>query len=225
MLQKVLRRPSPGTVLALVALVMAVTPIANAFEGGKPAGNAAATKKKKKAAVPARARFADNADKVDGYSVSYAGRPGYLVPLGPDGKFPRNVIPTTAGTTTTGGTGSTGPQGPPGAPAFTSERLVFEKNISNGADTNVPASGSAMCAADERIVGGGYENRSSIAFPRPRGSVDEVVTNKPTVLEDGRTGWFVQMVNKPPEVDPATGDPVTTPAQRVVMDVWAVCVK
>jgi hypothetical protein len=224
MLQKVLRRPSPGTVLALVALVMAVTPIANAFEGSKPtAGASQAKKKKKKASVPARARFADNADKVDGYSVSYAGRPGYLVPLGPDGKFPRNVIPTVAGTTTTGSGGATGPQGPKGDPG-TGFRIktINHSPGTNAGDPQVPAVGVARCDADQQAISGGYEDLSRTVhkadYEAVPDSVNEVIQSKPLIEGNQPVGWYVQILNVPPATDPVT------PRRRVTFQTWVTCV-
>jgi hypothetical protein len=84
-------------VIALLALTVAVL-------GTTPAGSAAAQ-------VIA---FAKNAGSVNGIHASAKPRPGYLVPLGKDGKFPAAVIPS-SGNVLQGAQGNPGPQGAQGA--------------------------------------------------------------------------------------------------------------
>jgi hypothetical protein len=72
--------------VALAALVVALTPIADAARS-----------------VP-RALFAANADKVDGFHASRIPRANRLLPLGRNGKFPASVVPA-------GPQGIQGPQG------------------------------------------------------------------------------------------------------------------
>jgi hypothetical protein len=72
----------------------------------------------------AKGIFAANADKIDGIHASKTVKPGKLLPLGVNGKFPASVVPTVRGprgatgpagpTGSAGGTGATGPQGLPG---------------------------------------------------------------------------------------------------------------
>jgi hypothetical protein len=89
------RRPSAAMTVALVALVVAVTPVAEAVRS-----------------VP-RALFASragNADKVDGLHASRRPRANRLLPLGRNGKFPTSVVPV-------GRPGPQGIQGPAGSAA------------------------------------------------------------------------------------------------------------
>jgi hypothetical protein len=79
-------RPSPAMLVALAALVVALTPIAEAARS-----------------VP-RALFASNADRVDGFHASRVPRANRLLPLGRNGKFPASVVPA-------GPPGIQGPQG------------------------------------------------------------------------------------------------------------------
>ena len=110
MLRTVIRRPSPAAVFALLVLVVIAAPLADAAQNAvkSPDARAAADKKKSKKVERARfadkAKFADNAGKVRGYSVGFAALPSRVVLTGPNGKFPKDVIPA----------GTQGPQGPPG---------------------------------------------------------------------------------------------------------------
>jgi Collagen triple helix repeat (20 copies) len=60
--------------------------------------------------------FAKNAGKVNGLQASKTPKPGRLVPLGKNGKFPASVVPTFIGPA--GPKGDTGPQGPNGDPGL-----------------------------------------------------------------------------------------------------------
>jgi hypothetical protein len=84
------RRPSPALIVAIVALVFAVAPVADA-----------ATRAVK------RALFASNAGKVNGLRASKTPKPGRLLALDAKGRFPASVLPASA-------QGPAGPQGPKG---------------------------------------------------------------------------------------------------------------
>lgn len=86
-----LRSAHPATCIATFALLVAVSDIG-------PADAARAVK---------RALFAQNAGSVDGISASRSPRPGQLVALGADGRFPPGVNPP-------GPRGPRGPEGPRG---------------------------------------------------------------------------------------------------------------
>ena len=79
-------------------LVLSATALVVALLGATPLGHAAGGLAR---AIPA---FAKNAGAVDGIRASRTARPGYLVPLGPGGRFPVSV----------GQVGPAGPAGPPG---------------------------------------------------------------------------------------------------------------
>src|SRR5438309_9922262 len=73
--RETLRRPSPGTAVAIAALVLAATPIADAATSGKKAP------KVRVAAPVAHARYADNAGHLGGYRASFVPTPNTIVPL------------------------------------------------------------------------------------------------------------------------------------------------
>src|SRR5437763_2466183 len=60
------------------------------------------------------ALFAKNSGKVNGLQASPTPKPGRLLPLGKNGKFPASVVPTVVGPA--GPKGDAGPQGPKGDP-------------------------------------------------------------------------------------------------------------
>jgi hypothetical protein len=101
------RLPSPALCVALAALVVAATPVADA------------------ASIVKRSLFAQNSAMVGGVKVSKTPKAGRLLPLGRNGKFPASVVPAgkpgaagaTGATGSTGATGPTGPTGPAGTDA------------------------------------------------------------------------------------------------------------
>ena len=89
-------------VLSAAALVVAVL-------GATPNGFAAFK------GVAKVALFAKNAGKVGGITASKKPKPGKLLPLGKNGKFPASVLPVVTGTGPEGARGPAGPAGPQGA--------------------------------------------------------------------------------------------------------------
>ena len=88
-----MRRPAPATILATLALVLAVTPVGEAADGWVT-----------------RALFARNAGSVDGFSASKTPKKGALVVLPKTGKLPKSILPASIG----GPRGPVGPAGPAG---------------------------------------------------------------------------------------------------------------
>jgi hypothetical protein len=89
-----MRRPAPATIIATIALVLAVTPVGEAADGWVK-----------------RALYARNAGTVDGFSASKAPKKGALVVLPKTGKLPKSILPASIG----GPRGPAGPAGPAGA--------------------------------------------------------------------------------------------------------------
>jgi hypothetical protein len=106
-------------VLSLTALVIAVA-------GFTPVGEAA------RDAIPI-ARFARNADKVDGIHASRTPRPGRLLALNSARKFPASVL-------------TTGPTGVAGLEIL---------NAATALDSSSPKSAVVNCPAGKKILGGG----------------------------------------------------------------------
>jgi hypothetical protein len=84
-----MRRPAPATIIATIALVLAVAPVAPAASGWV-----------------ARALYARNAGSVDGIRASRVPHKGELIALPKSGKLPASILPASTGR---------GPAGPAGA--------------------------------------------------------------------------------------------------------------
>ena len=113
---------------ALVVAVLGTTSFGQAAERAVPLA--------KRALFADKARFAGNAAKVGGVSVSRSPEAGKLVPLGGDGKFSTSVIPP-------GSQGPPGPQGPegrqgPAGPSSSREATRGSGPLSSPADTISP---------------------------------------------------------------------------------------
>ena len=154
---KAVRRPSPGTAIALLALVMALVPNADA-----------ATRAVK------RALLADNAKRVGGVKVSKRARPRTLLPLDRRGRFPASVLPE-------GAAGPAGPQGPPGspgrdgAPGATGPSGATNVRVRLSPTFSVPPNDAvdltAVCQQGERATGGGVRMTGTADFTDPADSV------------------------------------------------------
>ena len=85
-----MRRPAPATIIATIALVLAVTPVGSAADSWVK-----------------HALYARNAGTVDGFHASKTPRKGSLVVLPASGKLPASILPASAG----GAPASTGSSG------------------------------------------------------------------------------------------------------------------
>ena len=123
--------------------------------GASPAGGAAGR---------SIAAFARNAGAVNGIKASRAPRPGRLVPLGRNAKFPSSVVPTVRGARgPQGPVGPGGPQGPPGAtgpagpPGPGASRIAFDAPANTPTGTILTFGGlilrAACSAAGDMTVG------------------------------------------------------------------------
>ena len=155
-----LERPSPGTAIALLALVVASAPNADAASRAVK-----------------RALTADNAKKVGGVKVSKRPKPRHLLPLDRTGKFPASVLPT-------GTAGPAGPQGPAGRDGANGRDGTNGANGANGATSvkirlspqlSVPPNDgrdlTAVCEPGERAVGGGARMNGTPDFTDPADSI------------------------------------------------------
>jgi hypothetical protein len=86
-----MRRPSPATAIATIALVLAIVPVGEAATGWVQ-----------------RALYARNAGSVDGFSATRVPHKGKLLVLPRSGKLPASILPSS-----TGAPG--GPSNPPGS--------------------------------------------------------------------------------------------------------------
>jgi hypothetical protein len=97
-----MQRPGPATIIATIALVLAVTPAGDAAEGWV-----------------ARALYARNAGAVDGFSAFRTPKKGALVVLPKTGKLPKSILPASIG----GPRGPAGPAGPAGEASGTAASI------------------------------------------------------------------------------------------------------
>jgi hypothetical protein len=112
-----MRRPAPATVIATIALVLAVTPIGEAADGWVR-----------------RALYARNAGSVDGLSASRIPHKGQLIALPKTGKLPASILPA-------GPRGPAGPPGPAGDGSGTSALMA-----SNAAAVTISAAQTGVVA-------------------------------------------------------------------------------
>ncbi len=218
--RETLRHPSPGTVVAIAALVLAATPIADAATGGKaPKGRVAAP--------VAHARYADNAGRLGGYRASFVPTPNTIVPLGADGKLPLAVIPR-GGAGTPGPAGPPGPRGPSGLSAPGVVTIVYQADGSSQNPTN--GSAEANCPTGTKVLGGGFNDLTrtvpALAAGLPPGSVDEVLESDPFARSDGSSGWRVRIVNVPSPVmvdGSGAAVPNTLKAGSTYFQSYAIC--
>jgi hypothetical protein len=225
MLRTVLRRPSPAAIFALLVLVVIAAPLADAAQEAvkNPKARAAAEKKKTKKVVRAqfadKAKFADNAGKIRGYSVGFAALPSRVVLTGPNGKLPAAVIPDGVGKA--GPAGPAGPTGPSGG--FSQVRIVF---VQGNAGTEGVSTATAACGANEKVTGGGHELVYPVRAGAATGPV-EIEFSKPVVVNAaaGTSGWSVQAVRIPNQFtyDGTNVVPDPSPDKLVVVKAWAVC--
>jgi hypothetical protein len=167
-------------------LVLSAAALAVALLGSTPLGEAARD-------VLPIARYAKNSDKVDGINASRIPRPGYLVPLGSNGRFPQSV--GVAGPR--GDPGAAGPAGPPGVSGLV---LV---SADTAADSSSPKAAQAPCPTGKKALGGGTELTANAA-----GSPVAVQDSHP--LTSG-AGWY------------ASAGETAAFSPSWALRVWAVC--
>jgi hypothetical protein len=161
-------------------IVVATTGLVISVFGSTPVGHALSS-----AASPAkRANFAKNAGAVNGIKASRLPKPGRLIPLGPDGKFPASV--GLAGPK--GDKGDTGPQGIAGTDGVSGwGYYVVPQDIpSKGLNT-----WSAKCPAGQKPLGGGVA-RGQI------GAYDQSILDSAPLVDPDATGWLVTVYNHEP---------------------------
>ena len=236
MLRSVVRRPSPATIIALLVLVIVAAPLADAAQKAvsAPKAQSAAEKKKKKSTSKTveKAKYADNAGKIRGYSVGFAGLPNRVVLTDGNGKLPASIIP--AGTQV----GPQGPAGAPGAPGpkgagFGQVRIVPSAQATSA--TSDIATAEADCDATEKVVGGGYE----VVYPVRATATDrsgpvEIRINKPVVPtlppesaagRSRQSGCRRRSASCPTARVASRRSRPASPDKLVVIKAWAVCAK
>src|SRR5205085_4440034 len=126
--------PLPSDGVQRVSLVLSAVALVVALLGTTPLGHAA------RGILPI-ARYAKNSDKVDGINASRIPRPGYLVPLGVNGRFPQTV----GAIGPPGPPGPAGPAGPAGATGAAGVIGGVLVSADTAADSSSPKSAQAKC--------------------------------------------------------------------------------
>lgn len=164
-----------------LALVLSVTALTVALLGSTPVGQAVTSKAPLFAKTAGYARRAGNAAALSGIKASKQPRPGALLPLGADGRFPASVgLAGPKGDTggkgdpgvrgSVGPKGDIGPQGPRGAAGSPGPSGIsgLEYVVSQG--TDVPngerRSATVMCSKGKKALGGGVSSSSALAHVR-----------------------------------------------------------
>jgi hypothetical protein len=208
------RLPLVLSAMALAVALLSATPVGTAarktlLKIPPLAGHA------KTADTAKTANIAKNALAVNGIHASKIRRAGYLIPLGPNGKFPATVgvagprgLSGPAGPPgPSGAAGATGPTGPTGATGPTGVTSYEQKTASTTNDNSSPKSITVNCTTGKSVIGGGaYAEHEE----------GHVVVNQTRPTSDG-TGWQAQAwFIKDPDI-PKTADWTLT--------VYAICAK
>jgi hypothetical protein len=132
-------------------LVISATALVVALFGSTPLGHAVVSAVPPFAKKAGYAKTAGNALAVSGIKAAKAPTPGFLVPLGADGKFPASIGQVgPAGPK--GDKGDKGPKGDTGPPGISSYQIV--QNTASA--TNTQSGGvSITCPAGTQPIGGG----------------------------------------------------------------------
>ncbi len=140
-------------------LALAATALLVALVGSTSLGEAA---RDVASAVPPfakKAGYATNAGAVGGIKASRQPKPGFLVPLGADGKFSA-AVGLAGPQGPKGDTGETGPAGPAGL----SELQIVTAQSANDTLAGLKTA-TASCPAGKKVIAGGAQIQSSPVFP------------------------------------------------------------
>ena len=191
-------------------LVLSATALAVVVLGSTPAGHAVGSKIPAFAKSAGYAKQAGNASALNGIRASKQPRPGLLVPLGADGRFPASVgavgAPGPKGDKgDTGSRGAAGPKSDPGpqgtrGPIGPSGISGLEYVTSPGTDVpnGLRKSATVLCTKGKRTLGGGVSTSSGLAHVRQSAPLDN------------GAGWVGTTANTTAQYDDR-------------MYVWAIC--
>jgi hypothetical protein len=204
--------------MSRVALVLSATALTVALFGSTPVGHAVGSKVPFFAKTAGYANRAGTAAALGGVKLSKQPRPGTLLPLGADGRFPASVglagpagpkgekgDPGPAGpkgaagaTGPTGPRGATGPAGEKGASGVSGWQYLTETKSIKAGDT---ATLQVSCTGGRRALGGG------VAVPYPN-LYARVIQSAPAGA--AATGWLATVLN-------------SYPNYAISASVWVIC--
>ncbi len=194
-------------------LVLSATALVVAVFGSTPVGHAVGSAIPAFAKSAGYAKQAGNASALNGIKASKQPRPGMLVPLGADGRFP--ATGGTAGPAgpkgdkgepgargAAGPKGDPGQQGPRGSTGIPGPSGVSGLEYVTSQGTDVPngqrRSATVVCPKGKRALGGGVSTSSSLAHVRQSAPLD------------GGAGWLGTAANTTAQYDDR-------------MYVWVIC--
>jgi hypothetical protein len=197
-------------------IVLSTTALLIALFGATPVGNAVGSKVPFFAKTAGYANRAGSAAALSGVKVSKQPRPGTLLPLGVDGRFPASVgaigpagprgpkgdrgEPGARGGV--GQKGDPGPPGPRGSTGLPGPSGISGLEYGTSPGTDVPngqrKSASVFCSKGKKALGGGVSTSSSLAHVRQSAPLD------------GGTGWLGTAANTTAQYDDR-------------MYVWVIC--
>ena len=164
-------------------IILSATALAVALFGSTPLGNAARTIAGKVPPFAAKAGYATNSGSVNGIKASRNARPGYLIALGANGKFPRSIgqagpsgPPGPHGDK--GDKGDKGDAGPTGQPGLSGLQVVSANSNSDSAALKTLG---IDCPTGKKAIGGG-------AVQNAAGDPIAIINSSPK----GDTGWTGQ---------------------------------
>ena len=204
--------------MSRLALALSATALTVALFGSTPVGHAVGSKVPFFAKTAGYANRAGTASALSGVKLSKQPRPGALLPLGADGRFPASVgIAGPAGpkgekgdkgdagpSGAKGATGATGPAGPRGPAGQTGPSGVSGWQYLTETKS-IKADGSATlqvnCPSGKRALGGG------VAVPYPN-LYARVLQSAPSGA--AATGWLASVLN-------------SYPNYTISASVWVIC--
>ena len=201
--------------MSRLALVLSATALTVALFGSTPVGHAVGSKVPFFAKTAGYANRAGSAAALGGVKLSKQPRPGTLLPLGADGKFPSSVglagpvgpkgEKGEAGPSgAKGATGATGPAGPRGPAGQTGPRGVSGWQFLTKTKS-IKADGSATlqvnCPSGKRALGGGV----AVPYPNLYARVHQSAPSGAAA-----TGWLASVLN-------------SYPNYTISASVWVIC--
>ena len=192
--------------MSRLAIVLSATALTVALFGSTPVGHAVGSKVPFFAKTAGYANRAGSATALAGVKLSRQPKPGTVLPLGPDGKFPAAVglagpagpkgekgdrgepgpIGSKGATGPTGSTGPAGGRGPAGPSGVSGWTYLTEGKSVRPKDW---ATWQVNCPAGKKALGGG------VAVPYPN-LYARVVQSAPSGA--AATGWLVTLANEYP---------------------------
>jgi hypothetical protein len=178
-------------------LIFSVTSVVIALFGATPVGHAVVSAVPPFATHAKTADYATNAGAVNGVKASRRPRVGWLVALGPGGKFPASVgvagpsgpqgpAGATGPAGSAGAAGATGPKGPAGVSGYT-----IKTDVRSAPNVLTSVGGDVVyCDAGQKVLGGGGTiTRADGSYGNQNARIiDSNPTSDPTT---GRAGWSV----------------------------------